>query len=515
MNAHRLKGRTLQTSGLPLAVLFALAQGCAGGTGARTGTGGAAAGGAAGTTGGAAGSGSLNGGAPGSGGVTGGSAAGGAGVATGGGPGTAGLGAGGTAGHATAGSTGFGGTAAGGGPGAAGRGAGGAAGRATGGSTSSGGTAGGAGSTGAFVHPGLLHSAEDFDRMKTKVAAAAEPWKMGWDKLVANTHTALTWTARPAAMIYRGADGTHPENYSQLFNDVAAAYALALRWKISGDVAYAAKSIEILNAWAGMLTGISGTSDKFLASGLYGYQLANAAEIMRTYTGWAAADFTRFKAMMLMVFYPMNHDFLVRHNDACISHYWANWDLCNMASMIAIGVLVDDRAIYNEAVTYFKTGAGNGSIGHAVYYLHPGNLGQWQESGRDQGHNTLGIGLMGPFCEMAWKQGDDLYGYSQNRFLAGAEYVAQYNLGNAVPYQPYDNCDSVMQNVISETGRGDDRPIWEMVYNHYVNRRHLAAPNSAAYAAKVRPEGGGGNYGPNSGGYDQLGYGTLTFTLEP
>jgi hypothetical protein len=31
----------------------------------------------------------------------------------------------------------------------------------------------------------------------------------------------------------------------------------------------------------------------------------------------------------------------------------------------------------------------------------------------------------------------------------------------------------------------------------------------------VRPEGGGGDYGPNSGGYDQLGYGTLMATLAP
>ena len=63
--------------------------------------------------------------------------------------------------------------------------------------------------------------------------------------------------------------------------------------------------------------------------------------------------------------------------------------------------------------------------------------------------------------------------------------------------------------------RGDRRPIWELVYNHYVNRAGVAAPFSAMYAASVRPEGGGGNYGPNSGGYDQLGYGTLTFTLDP
>ena len=33
-------------------------------------------------------------------------------------------------------------------------------------------------------------------------------------------------------------------------------------------------------------------------------------------------------------------------------------------------------------------------------------------------------------------------------------------------------------------------------------------------SSKLRPEGGGGNYGPNSGGFDQLGYGTLTYTLK-
>jgi len=351
--------------------------------------------------------------------------------------------------------------------------------------------------------------------MTSQVAAGAQPWKSGWDRLVANAHASLNWTPNPTAVVYRGADGVHPENYAQLYNDAAAAYALALRWKISGDAAYADKSVQVLNAWSAVLTGLSGTTDKFLLAGLQGSQLANAAEIMRMYSGWAAPDFARFKTMMLQIFYPLNHDFLARHNgDSCLTHFYANWDLCNMASVLAIGVLVDDRAIYNEAIDYFKNGGGNGSIMNAVYYVHPGNLGQWQESGRDQGHNTLGIGLMGAFCEMAWKQGDDMYGYSQNRFLAGAEYVASYNLGNDVPYVTYTNCVGVNQPVIAPAGRGDSRPIWELVYNHYVNRKGLAAPFSAAYAAKVRPEGGGGDYGSTSGGYDQIGYGTLTATLK-
>src|SRR5205807_699781 len=101
-------------------------------------------------------------------------------------------------------------------------------------------------------------------------------------------------------------------------------------------------------------------------------------------------DLARFKTMMLNVFYPMNNDFLLHHNDACITNYWANWDLCNMNSVLAIAILCDDGAKYDQAVNYFKTGAGNGSINHAVPFLYDSQgLAQWQESGRDQGHTMM------------------------------------------------------------------------------------------------------------------------------
>ncbi|MEZ0484442.1 cellulose binding domain-containing protein [Fibrella aquatica] len=366
-----------------------------------------------------------------------------------------------------------------------------------------------------FVHPGLLHKQVDFDRMKTKVDAGAQPWKAGWDVLVANSNSSLTrnFTNPVPATIYRGFNGTNPENYASLFRDAAAAYQTALRWKVTGDDAYANKSIAILNAWAAGMTTISGTADRFLLAGIQGYQLANAAEIMRSYSGWAPADFTRFQNWMLTVWYPMNHDFLVNHNGACISNYYANWDLCNMASILSIGVLCDRRDIYNEAIEYFKNGAGTGSIRNLIPFLY-GDLGQWQESGRDQGHTVLGVALAGSFCEMAWSQGDDLYGYDDNRMLKGFEYIAKYNLGYEVPFTTYRNCIGVVQTIVSEDQRGNLRPVWEMVYNHYVNRKGLSAPYSARFAQLVRPEGGGGNYGPNSGGYDQLGFGTLTFSLD-
>jgi LPXTG-motif cell wall-anchored protein len=58
------------------------------------------------------------------------------------------------------------------------------------------------------------------------------------------------------------------------------------------------------------------------------------------------------------------------------------------------------------------------------------------------------------------------------------------------------------------------RPIWAMIANHYTKRRGLSATNLTQIAAKAAPEGGGGDYGPNSGGYDQLGFGTLLFTRD-
>ncbi|BCM90062.1 hypothetical protein IAD21_01913 [Abditibacteriota bacterium] len=366
-----------------------------------------------------------------------------------------------------------------------------------------------------FAHPGLLHTEADFERMRAKVTGGEHPWIDGWKILTDNPRSQLNWKPRPTANVIRGA--VPGQNVGQFYPDVHAAYQLALRWKVSGDEAYAKKSIEIMNAWSGVLKSVGGNSDRFLAAGIYGYEFANAGEIMRTYPGWAKEDSERFQNMMLTVFYPMNHDFLTRHNGAAITNYWANWDLCNMASTISIGVLCDRRDIYDEAVDYFYHGRGNGAMDKAVYYVHPGNLGQWQESGRDQGHNTLGISLMGAICETAWNQGDDLYGYDNNRFLAGAEYVAKYNLGNEVPYQSYSwgtgqRGLKQTQPGVSPAARGMIRPGWEMVINHYVNIKGLSAPYSEQSAAKIRPEGGAGGHAST---FDQLGFGTLTFTREP
>ena len=376
-----------------------------------------------------------------------------------------------------------------------------------------------------FAHPGMLNNDADFARIREQVNSGKEPWKGGWDALLNNWHSLSTYNIRgPADTIYRGADGVHGQNFMIMCHDASAAYANALRWKIAGTEDNAKKAIEILNAYASRLKAIGGTTDALLAMGLQGYQFANAAEIMRTYPGWSAAELKTFQDFMIDVFYglPSNPNyngvrrFLVAHNGTQDGYYWANWDLAALNTLLAIGILCDNRDIYNEGISYFKSGSGNGNITKLVNFVYDGGLGQWQESGRDQGHTSMGPPLFAIFCEMAWKQGDDLYGFDDNRLLKGSEYVAKYNMGNAVPFTAYNHPKNFggfeTQTSISNASRNTMRTGWELIYNHYVVLKGLHAPYSQIAAYLKRPEGG--PWDGNSGEFDLIGYSTLTASLN-
>jgi len=376
-------------------------------------------------------------------------------------------------------------------------------------------------------HVGALHTPEDFARIKSKLEAQDEAIVAGWNKLIANSHAQASYKANPVEKLVRGGGSVEepdPDNYSRAFNDVAAAYQLALRWKISGDDQYAKTAIDILNAWAATCKRISGDSNTALAGGIYGYQFAIAGELLRDYSGWKPADFEAYQNWMKDVFYTLNMAFLTSHWGTCDSHYWANWDLANLASVMAIGILTDNRSMYNYAINYLQNGNGNGNWYKAINYVFDGadaGLAQLQESGRDQGHATLCIALMGHICQLAWNQGDDFYGLDDNRFLKVCEYVAKYNVAQlSVPFHEYTrkwaaNCaQTEVHTQISDNGRGTERPMWSGPFYHYTKIKGLQADYTGLGMTKTYPEGGGGDYGSTSGGYDQLGFGTLMYTLE-
>lgn len=350
----------------------------------------------------------------------------------------------------------------------------------------------------AFAHPGGLHTQADFDRMKTQVAAGAHPWIDDWQLLIADPQAQSTYGNHATANM-----GSSRQNADL---DAHAAYLNAIRWRISGETAYADEAKKILNAWATKVNQVPTGTDIPGLIGISIQDFALAGETLRGYSEWSDTDFAAFQNMFTNYLYPVVNDFLTRHNNAAVDHYWANWDACNLGSLIAMGVLNDNTDWFNQGIAYYESGVGSGAINNAVGPLYNnGTLGQWQESGRDQEHAQLGVGLLGYAAQAAWNQGVDLFGYSSNRLLAGAEYVAQYNTAQSVPYTTYNNSDNVLQYYVSTNGRDrlDDRPVWELIYNHYGVLRGTGTPNTQTMAQLQRPE---------HGSTDHFGYGTLTFT---
>lgn len=379
----------------------------------------------------------------------------------------------------------------------------------------------------ALNHGGAYYSQADIDRAKANLTN--EPWVSAWNKLIVNSHAQTSYTAHPTVKLIRGGKSPEepdPDNYSNAMNDAAAAFQLGIRWKISGDNSYAQAAVNILNAWASTCTRVSGDPNVALALGIYGYEFAVAGEQLRSYSGWAAADFQKYQQWMMTVFATGNQNYLAYHQGCHPEHSWSNWDLCNMASLMSIGILTDKRTLYNYVINYLQKGLGNGNINRTILYVFPAPddyMAEIQESGRDQGHATLSLALLTTICQLAENQGDDIWGFNDNIILKASEYVAKYNVANLdVPYKlyswhegdPWSGCGVKTTELptIGSSGRGSKRPQWELIYNHYVKLKGKSATYSTLGANWVRPEGGGGDYGPNSGGFDQLGFGTLLFS---
>jgi hypothetical protein len=346
-----------------------------------------------------------------------------------------------------------------------------------------------------YVHPGILHTRADLDRIKTQVAAGAEPWKSAYIQFSKSPFADANYKLRgPFENLIR--DPQKNVGKSEMEADVNAAYQNAIMWVITGDESHARKSVEILNAWSYKLKSIGG-HDAQLAAGLYGFLLVNAGEIIRyTYPDWKADDIAQFEKCLNTVFYPVIKDFATFAN--------GNWDGACMKMMMATGVFCDDAAIFHRAVAYFYDGAGNGRITHYVIAS-----GQSQESGRDQAHTQLGLGLLAECCQIGSNQGLDMFGASDNRLLAGYEYTAKYNLGEDVPFQVFtDTTGKYVHKAASPISRGKFRSVWEIAYNHYHNLKGLPMPYSERVLQKIRPEG------PPFGA-DHPGFGTLLFTLLP
>lgn len=179
-----------------------------------------------------------------------------------------------------------------------------------------------------FKHPGILHTSDDLQRMRSMVAAGSEPWKAGFEALKSHPDSQADYKMRgPFPTAGRGPGQN--DHIDAIMHDCNAAYQNALMWAITQDEAHAKKAVEILNAWSYTHKEQTGR-DVQLGAGLWGFKFASAAEILRyTYPKWEQKDITQCQKMLSEVFYPPIKDFATFAN--------GNWDGACMKTIMAIG----------------------------------------------------------------------------------------------------------------------------------------------------------------------------------
>lgn len=402
-----------------------------------------------------------------------------------------------------------------------------------------------------FRHPGGFHTQADFDRVRAQLAAGNATVTKAYNVLKNAAYAQPTVATSPSERIVRGGTG---ENYINAARGATMAYQNALRWKIEDNKACADAAVRVLMAWAKTTKLVTGDSNSALGAGIYGYQFAQAAELMRDYEGWSRDDFETFRQWMLDVWYRPSIGFLRVRNGTwensgtwwqAPGHYWSNWGLCNALCVISVGILCDDVFIYNQGMSFFKydqvgtfrdprteTPIKNDGLteflGNLVVTTSEseletgayGRLGQMNESGRDAGHPAMALGLAVDLAHMAYNQGDDMFAYMDHRLAAGIEYVAAQALSTeGLPWTDYVYgtngfyyTDSRAWTMTEPVMGVHVRPCWGTVVGHYEGVKGVRMPFSEQVLDKQGIDGGGA--GSTSGGYDQLGYSVLLNTRD-
>lgn len=332
-----------------------------------------------------------------------------------------------------------------------------------------------------FAHPGAIYSQSDLDRMRAMVEARQEPYYSAFLKLKNSSYSKYVQRNRGTAI----AEGKFNQTVGE---DGRRAHDMALLWHITGDKTYADNVVKILNTNS-HYTNTSSRGTAPLDNGKI-FLLLQAAELLRDYPGWAKADQDRFKSMLVHPGYsstqaPTSHYSL---DDALndVTFYWniynfdasrfGNQGLFAARALMAMGIYLDNEKMYDRAYRYlmglphrpddlaypsgppitaskpYALDADNPESGDRTtsfmlgyelrgrentvedygydeqlqYYIYPN--GQTQEACRDQDHALVGSSLYIDIAEMAWNQGDDLYGALDSRILKGMEWTYRYNL---------------------------------------------------------------------------------------
>ncbi|MCR5781084.1 MAG: alginate lyase family protein [Bacteroidaceae bacterium] len=231
----------------------------------------------------------------------------------------------------------------------------------------------------------------------------------------------------------------------------------ALDFATKGETA---KAMTIINAYAKTLQRFDG-HDAPLCT-IQAYWLVQAMIVAKDY------QTPEWSAMIRRAILPTIDKF-----EADCPYANGNWGAIVNRCRMACAIFLEDSVLYQASIEYFLHANDNGTLPRYV-----SETGQCQETGRDQAHAQLGLGTLCDICDMAWNQGDDLWGALDNRLMKGLEYSARYNLGYDIPFETWQDCTGLYCDWTEpgSMGRGCIRCIYDAAYEHYTTVKGLKMP---------------------------------------
>ncbi|WP_433163266.1 alginate lyase family protein [Kribbella sp. CA-247076] len=341
-----------------------------------------------------------------------------------------------------------------------------------------------------FTHPGVGVSRAQLDFVRAKVQAGAQPWTNAFNQAKNSKYGSLTRTPKPRAVVECGSYSNPNYGCTDEREDAIAAYTDALLWYITRDDRYAQKAIQLMDAWSATIRDHT-NSNAPLQTAWSASSWPKAAEIIKhAYGNWPNSG--RFATMLRNVYLPE----IINGSNSN-----GNWELSMTEAIQGIGVFLEDRAVYDKAISLYRV-----RVPAFVYLESDGPLpktkpsqnlntrekiiaywqgqdtfvnGLTQETCRDFTHTGYGISSISHVLETSRIQGIDLYPEFGERLRHALGFQSRWER-NLEPVPSW-LCDGSVHR-----GLG---PITEVGFNALHTRLGIAMTNTQALTESRRPAG--------------------------
>ncbi|GAB3817800.1 alginate lyase family protein [Kribbella italica] len=343
---------------------------------------------------------------------------------------------------------------------------------------------------GTFTHPGVGVSRQQLDFVRAKVQAGAQPWTNAFNQAKNSAYGSLSRTAKPRAVVECGSYSNPNNGCTDEREDAIAAYTNALVWYITRDDRYAQKAIQLMDAWSATIRDHT-NSNAPLQTAWAASSWPKAAEIIKhVYGNWPNAG--RFGTMLRNVYLPE----IINGSNSN-----GNWELSMTEAIQGIGVFLDDKAVYDKAISLFRVRTpafvyleSDGALPRTkpsqnlntrekivAYWQGQGTFvtGLTQETCRDFVHTGYGISAISHVMETSYIQGENLYPEFGERLRQALGFQSKWER----------NLEPVPSWLCKGTLKRGLGPITEVGYNGLHTRLGIAMANTQALTESRRPSG--------------------------